>query len=238
MNTFLFDLDGTLLPLDLDEFTDAYFKELCKKFSSHFDIKTFPKIVLSSTKYMVTNQEKYKTNKECFFEDFQKRIDTNIEELMPLFDEFYNIEFNNLINVAKPDPLVKKAIDILKKKGYRLVIATNPLFPQEAIFHRIRWAGLDINDFELITTYENMHSCKPNLDYYKEILSIINKSAEEVMMVGNDVQEDIVSKKLGIKTFLIEDYLIDRKQPYYEPDFKGSLNDFYEFANKLPNLVA
>ncbi|MGF7058719.1 HAD family hydrolase [Brassicibacter mesophilus] len=236
MNTFLFDLDGTLLPLDLEEFMAAYFKELCKKFSSYFDIRTFPKVVLASTEYMVTNQEKHKTNKECFFEDFQKRIDRNVEDLMPLFDEFYSLEFNNIINVAKPDPLVKKIIDVLKEKGYRLVIATNPLFPKDAIFHRIRWAGLDIDDFELITSYENMHSCKPNLDYYKEILSIINKNAKEVMMVGNDVQEDIVSKELGIRTFLIKDYLIDRKHPYYEPDFKGSLDDLYCFVNELPSV--
>ncbi|TCO80021.1 hypothetical protein [Marinisporobacter balticus] len=31
INTILFDLDGTLLPMDLEEFTHHYLNALCKK---------------------------------------------------------------------------------------------------------------------------------------------------------------------------------------------------------------
>lgn len=236
IDTLLFDLDGTLLPLDMEIFTLKYFNELCNKFKSIFEPRALQEAVWASTKYMICNTQKEKTNKDCFFEDFQTRIDHDLEELFPIFDEFYNKDFVNIRDSVNPNPVVKEFVKILKDKGYNLVVATNPLFPKEAIFHRIDWAGLNADDFKLITTYENMHYCKPNLQYYEEILEFIDKKPDSVMMVGNDVQEDIISSKLGLKTFLIEDCLIDRKSPVYIPDYRGSMSDFYEFVNKLPRL--
>ncbi len=235
IDTFLFDLDGTLLPLDMEKFTLRYFNELCNKFTSVLEPEALQEAIWASTKYMIHNTEKEKTNKDCFFEDFQTRIDHNLEELYPIFDEFYIKDFVNIRDAVEPQPIVREIIEILKEKGYALVVATNPLFPKEAIYHRIDWAGLNINDFKHITTYENMHFCKPNIKYYEEILEIINKKPESVMMVGNDVQEDIISSTLGLKTFLIEDCLIDRRSPAYTPDYRGSMEDFYNFIKDLPN---
>ncbi len=236
IDTLLFDLDGTLLPLDMEEFTLRYFKELCNKFSSIFEPKILQEAVWASTKYMISNTEKEKTNKDCFFEDFQKRVEHNLEELFPIFDEFYSKDFINIKDSVNPNPIVRKIIDILKDKGYNLVIATNPLFPKEAIHHRINWAGLNASDFKLITTYENMHFCKPNIQYYEEILELTNRNPNNVIMVGNDVQEDIVSSVLGLKTFLIEDCIIDRKSPIFKPDYRGNMDDFYSFVIDLPSL--
>lgn len=236
IDTILFDLDGTLLPLDMEEFTLRYFNELCQKFSNIFEPKLLQEAIWSSTKYMISNIEKEKTNKECFFEDFQKRVDNNLEELFPIFDEFYIRDFINIKDAVNPNPKVKELIQILKEKGYNLVIATNPLFPKEAIYHRIDWAGLETSDFKLITTYENMHFCKPNVQYYEEILYLINRRPENVMMVGNDVQEDMIASTLGIKTYLVDDCVIDRKSPEYKSDYKGSMDDFYRFVSKLPKL--
>jgi len=236
MNTILFDLDGTLLPLDMEEFTKAYFSELCKKLAPKLDPQTLPKLVWASTDYMIKNLDKDKTNMESFFEDFQKRIDVKVEDLMPTFHEFYKIDFRKLKDVVKPNPMIKEMIKSLKDKGYDLVIATNPLFPKDAIYHRVEWAGLDVNDFKLITTYENMHFCKPNLEYYNEILDIINRNSREVMMVGNDVQEDMVAGKLGIKTFLLTDYIIDRENTSFKEYSSGNMNDLLELVNVLPKL--
>ncbi|RKD34786.1 hydrolase [Thermohalobacter berrensis] len=236
LNTFLFDLDGTLLPLDLKEFTQAYFKELTKKLAGKINPKELQKLILKSTNYMVSNLEENKTNKEAFFEDFQKNINIDINSIKVQFEEFYKNEFKNLKEIVCPNPIVKKIIKLLKSKGYTLVIATNPIFPKEAIYHRIEWAGLNINDFDLITTFEKMHFCKPNIEYYQEILNILNKEPEDVMMIGNDLLEDMIASKLGIKTYLIEDYMIDRSDKNIEPDYRGSLEEFYKFVKDLQNL--
>lgn len=234
MNTILFDLDGTLLPLNMEEFTQAYFSQLAIKLSDHINPEELSSHVWGSTKYMVKNLEPNKTNKEAFFEDFKTRVDNDLNILHPIFEEFYKEDFKGLKSVTNPTDLSKKIVDTLKEKGYELVIATNPMFPRDAIYHRVEWAGLEREDFKLITTYEDMHFCKPNVEYYQEILSIIGKRSEEVMMVGNDAQEDIIASKLGIKTFLVNDYLIDRKVGNLSPDYEGTLEDFYNFVLKLP----
>ena len=234
MNTILFDLDGTLLPLDTEKFIQGYFMYLAKKLSGHINPKELSNHVWNSTKYMVKNLDSNKTNKEAFFEDFQTRVENDINTIYPILDDFYKNDFTILKNLTNPNVLSAKIINILKEKGYDLVIATNPMFPKDAIYHRVEWAGLNVDDFKLITTYENMHYCKPNLEYYKEILSTIDKKGNEVMMVGNDVQEDIIAAKLGIKTFLINDLKIDRNEGSITPDYEGSLEEFYDFALNLP----
>ena len=235
MNTILFDLDGTLLPINTDEFTKNYFTHLSMKLKDYIPPKELPELIWASTKYMISNLEENKTNKEAFFEDFEKRIKGKVNDLIPIIDEFYKKDFSRLKGEIENIELIKNIIKVLKEKNYDLVIATNPLFPKDAIYHRVDWTGLDHNDFKLITTYEKMHFCKPNLEYYKEILSIIDRKSDEVMMVGNDVQEDMIVSELGIKNYLIEDYLIDRNRPSYHIDNRGSIEDFYQFSLALPN---
>jgi FMN phosphatase YigB (HAD superfamily) len=122
----------------------------------------------------------------------------------------------------------------LKSKGYKLVIATNPLFPLKAILHRINWAGLDPDDFIYISSYEKNHYCKPQVKFYEEVLNGIGRKPEECMMVGNDVQEDLISGSLGVKTFLIKDYLLHRTNEPIKTDYSGSYEDFYQFVDALP----
>ncbi|MBR2432592.1 MAG: HAD family hydrolase, partial [Clostridia bacterium] len=100
----------------------------------------------------------------------------------------------------------------IKDMGYRVVLATNPVFPMAATERRIKWAGLSKDDFELVTTYENCRFCKPNLDYYRDIVSELGVSSEECLMVGNDVSEDMITERLGMKVFLLTNCLINKEE--------------------------
>ena len=66
------------------------------------------------------------------------------------------------------------------------------------------------DEFEFYTTYENIYFCKPNLDYYREVLRRVGLSAEDCLMVGNDVGEDMIAAELGMKVFLLTDCLINK----------------------------
>lgn len=232
INTFLFDLDGTLLPMDGEVFEREYFKRLALKLKDYFPPELLIKHIWKSTARMVMNTGGKKTNKEVFFEDFISSTGKDIETLGPVFDEFYNREFKELGKLVKPEQYVVKAIDTLIEKGYDVVVATNPIFPMAAIEERIRWAGLNKNVFKYITCFENMHYCKPNIEFYGEVLDIIGKTPDECMMVGNDVQEDLVSSNLGIKTFLVEDHMINSKGEEPKPDYRGSYRELYELVAK------
>lgn len=76
-----------------------------------------------------------------------------------------------------PDPsnIVSECIHILKEKGYQLVVATESHFSEIAIYERMAWAGVDTEDFSLITTYENSCYTKPNPEYYKYLLKVCTR---------------------------------------------------------------
>ena len=85
--------------------------------------------------------------------------------------------------------------------GYNVVIATNSIFPEIAIMQRMEWANLKDINFSLVTTMENMHYAKPNVEYYIEILDKLNSKPEDSIMIGDDLEMDILpAQKLGIKT--------------------------------------
>lgn len=235
MNTILFDLDGTLLPMDIDAFTRTYFGEMTRYFSDLISGKELISHILSSTDIMVSNLEE-RTNEEVFMEAFKVKIQDSIEIYKQRFDTFYDTAFLNVRETVKALPLIRKSIEVLKVKGYKLVIATNPLFPLKAILHRINWAGLNPEDFIYISSYERNHYCKPQVKFYEEVLKDVNKTPEECLMVGNDVQEDLIAGELGVKTFLIRDYILHRTNEPIKSDYDGSYEDFYNFVQSLPSI--
>ena len=82
-----------------------------------------------------------------------------------------------------------------------------------------------------------MHYCKPQIEYYREILEIINKRPEQCLMVGNDAEEDMIARILGMKTFLLDAHLIKRAKALPPVDYMGGYSDLYNFVqNELPDL--
>lgn len=212
IKVILFDLDGTLLPLDPKAFEKAYFGMLASKLSSRgYETEQLVKAIWSGTVAMVDNNGK-KTNEAVFWDRFSEIYGDKAREDMPYFDEYYRTDFDKVKISCGYTPQADAAIKELKSLGYKVVLATNPLFPSIATEKRAAWAGLDIKDFELFTTYENSHYCKPNPAYYLEIVDKLGVLPTECMMVGNDVEEDMIAQSLGMKVFLITDCLINKKE--------------------------
>lgn len=236
INTILFDLDGTLLPMDVKAFENLYFEAIAAYLGDLINPKDLVKNIWASTNAMIENTE-FKTNEMVFMEDFKNRIQGDLEIYKQRFDKFYDTEFLKVKTAVYENELMKKSVKLLKEKGYKTIIATNPLFPLKAIHHRIRWAGFEPSDFEYISHYEKSHYCKPQIQYYEEILNDLNKKPEECMMVGNDVEEDLISGKLGLKTFLIKDHLLHRTGDEIITDYDGNYEDFYNFVKELPFVI-
>lgn len=235
MDTFLFDLDGTLLPLDMERFMDIYFKELGHEFQDLIEPQQLIKCVWAATECMVGNVE-HRTNQEVFMERFQQLIQDDPKKYMDRFEQFYDTRFHKARESVINGTTICECVNLLKQKNYRLVLATNPLFPKKAIHTRIGWAGLALSDFSYITSYEDNHYCKPQPAFYNEILSETGLTPEQCIMVGNDVQEDLIASRLGIKTFLITDHMIHRTSHPIQSDFIGTYDDFYAFVKALPSV--
>ncbi len=233
IKTILFDLDGTLLPIDMEMFLKPYLRSLGEKCAHLIEPKRLIDLILEATDAMINNLNPKRTNEEVFFEYFLSQVDTSRSIWEPLFSTFYEEDFPKLREYCGGSNLLARVIlKEVRDRGMDAIIATNPVFPMVAILERMHWAGISDFQFKIITSYENMHFCKPNVEYYEEILDMIGADPEETLMVGNDMQEDMSASVIGIKTFLIEDWLIDRGAPQYEPDFRGSLEEFCVFLRK------
>jgi len=210
LTTILFDLDGTLLPMDQDVFVKAYMKRLAAKVAPlGYDPKKLIETVWAGTGAMVANDGSAR-NEDVFWKVFAGAFGEAALGDKPVFDEFYRNEFQQVKDACGFDARSAELIAGLKAKGYRLILATNPLFPQMATHSRVRWAGMNTGDFAWITTYENACFCKPNLKYYEEILGRLGIDPAECLMVGNDVDEDMIAGRLGMRVFLLTDCLLNR----------------------------
>lgn len=98
---------------------------------------------------------------------------------------------------------------------------------------RIRWAGLDPQIFDYITTFDNSSYCKPNPAYYRELLAKLDFKAEECLMVGNDVTEDMVAETLDMHTFLLTDCLINRENKDINRWNNGSYPELLNYIREL-----
>jgi len=233
MKAVLFDLDGTLLPMNQDEFVNSYFSLLAAKLSQFgYDPKALIQAVWKGTQAMVKNNGK-QTNEEVFWNCFANLMGEQARKDIPYFDDFYRHEFDEIQNSCGYNPNSKAVVNAVKQAGLRVILATNPLFPAIATEKRIGWAGLSPDDFEYYTTYENSHYCKPNLDYYREIMNWAQLNPSECIMVGNDVCEDMIARELGMHVFLLTDCLINKDNADISIYPNGNFDALLHYIKKL-----
>lgn len=173
------------------------------------------------------------TNEEVFWACFNQIMGRDVRADEALFNEYYENEFQEVRHDCGFHPKAAEVIQILHDKGIRTVLATNPLFPPIATYSRARWAGLNPSDFAHITTYDNSSFCKPNPEYYREILGKLDLEPEDCLMVGNDVSEDMIAETLGMKVFLLTDCLINAKNQDISSLPQGSFDGLLEFIGSL-----
>ena len=235
ITTILFDLDGTLLPMDLDVFISAYFGGLAKKLVPHgYDKEKLIGAILSGTAAMVKNTGD-KVNEEAFWEVFCKTFGEKARNDIDLFDEFYANDFCRVKDACGYDPKAAETVRAIKALGFRVALATNPIFPSTATEQRISWTGLSHTDFEHFTTYENSRYCKPNPIYYTNLISELGLTPDECVMIGNDVGDDMVAETVGIRCFLLTDYLINRKNVDINRYRHGDYDELEKFIKEIIN---
>ncbi len=234
----LFDLDGTLLNVDMNFFLPKYFKKMesLAYARGYHGADQLVDQVLKATGAMIANRNPDCKNEEVFMKDFFAGWHYPREEFEGFFADFYRVCFPDLQQYSQPFSMAPQVMRHLAGVNIMKVIATNPVFPHTAIEQRMEWAGIAQFHFDLVTTYENMHFCKPHQEYYREICDIIKVDPTECLMIGNDVEQDMVAGETGMKTYLVQDLLVSRGKKNYQPDWKGFWPDLYRFIRSTVTL--
>lgn len=233
----LFDLDGTLLPMDMDAFTKLYFGSLCKRFCPVLGVEpdVLVNAVWKGTAAMVKNDNS-KTNKECFWEVASAGCNMDLTPYIEQFDDYYLTEFIEAKRATRPTPYAKKCVELVRQnlpEDGKLIAATNPIFPEIATMRRLNWAEVSPNNFDYITVYDNSGYCKPNLEYYRMICEKCNIKPEESLMIGNDVDEDMVAGELGFDTYLVTDTMVNRQNKDYSEYKHGTFEELYGYLAEV-----
>lgn len=227
----LFDMDGTLVPMDNDEFTRGYFGLLIKA-TAHFGYTKDNLIpaMWKGVEAMVRN-DGTKPNSERFWAVFAEIFGQDVYSQIPTFDAFYKADFHKAKAFTQPTPLSKRAVELARANAEKVVVATNPLFPAVAIEARLSWGNLSPEQFDLVTDYDNSRYCKPNPKYYTEICEKLGLDPQKCLMVGNNTKEDIwAAQQIGMDTYLVTDCLIEEGET---PETKkGTLEELCQYLEK------
>lgn len=240
-DVIFFDMDGTLLPLEVRDFLLPYYDllEAAAK-REGLDPVLLRDAVNDGIFSMYTHPET-ETNEAAFWRVFYNKffkgqLPTAAQqaEIVDFLDRFYQDDFQYAGKTAIPKPAASKAITTLAEKGYPLYLVTMPMFPLAAIEWRMKWAACDISLFDRVTTFDNSTAVKPNLIYYRENLELAGVPAERILMVGNNTEDDLAALQVGMDAYLITDYLINQNNFDIETVKHGSIDDFAQWVEGLP----
>lgn len=233
LKAILFDLDGTLLPSDQDEFTAKYFELLAKyNARSGNDPKRVVDCVWKGTVAMLKNKGE-DTNENVFWRVFEDAFGASKDDVKSGFDDFYASDFDQIKALCGFTEKANMAVKAAKAHGVPIVLATNPIFPIEAQVKRVQWAGVNPEDFAFITSYENSRYCKPRPEYYIDIADKLGVCPEECLMIGNDTSDDMTAAQIGMQVFLITDCLINKSEIDISAFPHGDASELVDFLNSI-----
>lgn len=230
----LYDMDGTLVPMDMKEFTDGYFKLLAKRLAPYgIPADKLVASVWKGTAAMVRNDGS-RSNMDAFWECFYKDTGVTDKSIMAECDDFYGKEFKDAKMFTQDNPYAIKAVELSHEKADIVALATNPLFPMVGQVTRMGWVGLKPEDFDLVTSYESDSYCKPNPKYFETVCARLKVSPSECLMIGNDEEEDMYAACTitGMDGYLVTDTMIASKEHPWEGP-KGTFEDLIRMLEDL-----
>ncbi len=227
----LFDLDGTLLRIDLESFLGRYFaalRDVAVGYAGEPHADTVMSAIQSAVRAMCEPHPGV-TNQAVFEEEFARVSGSVLSEVWPAYERFYAEVFSTLIDDAGPAAGARDAVEAALRLGLPVAVATNPIFPRQAVQHRLAWAGLADIGFALVTSYEDMTACKPHGEYYRQVAAHLGVDPRDCIMVGDDRYLDLPAADVGMRTFYVGSH------EDAASDYRGTLS---EFAELLPRLAA
>ncbi|RMF43040.1 MAG: HAD family hydrolase [Deltaproteobacteria bacterium] len=220
----LVDLDGTLIDVDMQSFIPAWLSGIAGRLSDAGQAAAFPGRARLAIRRLLEPGDGHCCNDQRFFTAMNEDGGFDPDELRWAIDRFCRDGMRDLAGLVRPVAGVGEFLGAVASSGVKLVLATNPVFPEEAIRARMAWGGLEADSFDLVTDWGNSRHCKPEAGYFLDILDQFGVSADRALMVGNDTGHDMAAGRVGMGTFLVDTHLVERT-PDWPADRRGSLVD-------------
>lgn len=219
LTTLLFDLDGTLVTLQRRGLELRFMLRAFRRFWPAIPPWRFRRAFWEAAERLQVHGTE-KTNYQVFLETLGVHSRSDLATLDRIVREFLVQDFPHLSDRFVPVSGALETLELARRLGYRVVLATNPVWPLDAVRTRLRAGGLGGFQFDFISHSEVMTCCKPDTRYYRQLLDRLQTPGEECLMIGNDPRKDLPAKEAGIRTFLIGVHPPDARM-----DASGTLED-------------
>ena len=204
----LFDLDDTLLRLNLTAFIARYVAGAARLLGEAARMSPAALAVPFMRSFLAIDAQDRSdslTNEQLFNQTFFSACgipldDPVIHDLVDCYEREVVPGLSGGIVDARPVEGAREAIEAVHAAGLTCALATNPTFSLACDRARMAWAGVGTDDFALVSTYSNSTRCKPSVRYYQEFANQLGVRLEECLMVGNDARRDIVRPDCGLRT--------------------------------------
>jgi FMN phosphatase YigB (HAD superfamily) len=224
-DALLLDLDGTLVGLSYGFFRGPYVEAVAAHFPG-FPLDRFRDALWSSFgEIMEHARADGESNEAGFLRAFAAATGMGQEEARGRFAAFYRESFPGLASHAEVVPMAAELVVKAREAGYRLVLATNPIFPRAANLERLSWAGIDPSLFDFVPGVGEFGTCKPQPAFFRACAAAVGVLPGRCLMVGNDEEQDLPAADAGMKTFLVRPFLISRGRATHKPWREGEIDD-------------
>lgn len=233
LRALFFDLDGTLLKVDMQRFIPAYLDGLAACLGETLSPAEFRAVARGGIHQLLANRRALGCNRDQFLRTLQQQLDISPGRFSRALADFCANGLQRLQPMVESLPIVRELLDHAFASGCKVVIATNPVFPLEIVRARLEWGGLADYPFDLITDWNNCSYCKPAPGYFQDLLKKLALKPEQVLMVGNDTGHDLAAGRVGIPTYLVDTWIIERDDESPPATLRGNHQNLVELLRQL-----
>ncbi len=234
VEVILFDLDGTLLRVQMDQFIPRYVERLAAFCAPLVKPRRFSRAMIEAIRSLISEEGNgLCSNEERLFAVLKEQLGVAETLLIESLEHYAAHHLDELQHLVHPIPLAQRILKDCHCRDIPMVLATNPVFPRFMIEARMEWGGVDRSFFRHITTYENSRYCKPQAGYFREIAALLNVPPQRCLMVGNDSSHDLAAAAVGMQTFLVDTWLVERDDKRWPSHYRGDHRVLQQFLEQL-----
>jgi FMN phosphatase YigB (HAD superfamily) len=194
IKAILIDLDNTLIRNPDLGFAIEFLRRSDEYFGARWGYNGFSRVFRRALREMSSDTRSPDMTNSVFIVSLIAQYSgISAREVSAGLRDFYADVHPLLRSCVRPVQGAAELLSLLRETGYAVVIATNPIYPLEAILQRLSWGNLPNreDDYAFVTHAANMHFAKPDRAYYAEILARIGVEPDEALMIGDSIKNDI-----------------------------------------------
>jgi len=198
----LFDLDGTLLDIDVDQFIERYTRSVARQLLPEDADRGFA-VLAGSTYAMLAPEANDDTNQACLLRQLSDNLGKSPAEIWRSILSLTKDLLPAFKVMAKPIAGAADVVREVHERGLKVVVATMPIYPRHVMMERLDWAGVRTEWIDHVACLEANRSTKPHKSYFLEMADAVATPPEECLMVGDDEDQDMPALAAGMSVHML-----------------------------------